>query len=217
MHAPGRRATSITTLRPGYPAAVPCSRATGCTLLATLIATLGLGAGLPAGASAATTSKNGASTARQSSFVKKRTTRATLRDDLWATVNICDTREHPDTIGIRGSMPGSGRSRERMYMRFQLQFFDQREKEWRDTGASGDSGFVPVGPAARRKARESGRNFTVRPPRTGAFYLRGSVTFEWRRGKKVVRRHHRRTSSKHPRTAGADPAAFSARKCILRA
>ena len=25
---------------------------------------------------------------------------------LWATVNVCDTRARPDTIGIRGSMPG---------------------------------------------------------------------------------------------------------------
>ena len=27
---------------------------------------------------------------------------------LWATINVCDTAAHPNTIGIRGSMPGTG-------------------------------------------------------------------------------------------------------------
>src|SRR5689334_5834249 len=42
---------------------------------------------------------------------------------LWATINICDTAKHPDTIGIRASMPGSGKAKERMYMRFQVQYW----------------------------------------------------------------------------------------------
>ena len=25
--------------------------------------------------------------------------------DLWATINICDTKRHPDSIGIRGQIP----------------------------------------------------------------------------------------------------------------
>lgn len=135
---------------------------------------------------------------------------------LWSTVNICDTPSHPDTVGIRGSMPGSGVAQEQMYMRFQLQYFEQQAKEWRDIGASGDSGFVPVG-SGRFKQRQSGRNFTVRAPRTGAFILRGSVTFEWRLGGEVVRRARERTTSKHGRTVGADPAGFSAAKCDVKA
>ncbi|MBA2347562.1 MAG: hypothetical protein H0V81_04635 [Solirubrobacterales bacterium] len=194
---------------------MPRSRATRHAVLAALITALGLGAALPGGAPAATSSTSSAKA--KMAAAKMRSTRATIKNDLWATVNICDTDEHPDTIGIRGSMPGSGKSRERMYMRFQLQYFDQQEKEWHNIGASGDSDFVPVGSASKRRARESGRNFTVRPPRTGAFYLRGAVTFEWRRGTKVTRRHRKRTTSKHPGTAGADPVGFSAGKCILRA
>ncbi len=135
---------------------------------------------------------------------------------LWATVNICDTKSHPDTVGVRGSMPGSGRAGEQMFMRFQLQFFEQKAKQWRNIGASGDSGFVPVGPA-RFKQRQSGRNFTVRAPRTGAFILRGAVTFEWRKDGEVVRRARMRTHSEHGSTAGADPNGFSAAKCEVRA
>lgn len=212
MSALRRAATSITTQVPGYPAAVPRSRATRRAVLGGLIVAIGLAAGLPAG-SVAATAKKGSASSKASANAK----RATLKNDLWATVNICDTKDHPDTIGIRGSMPGSGRAKERMYMRFQLQYFDQQGKTWKNNGDSGDSGFVAVGSAAQRRARESGRNFTVRPPRTGAFYLRGSVTFEWRRGAKVTRRERKSTGSGHPGTRGADPKGFSAAKCVLRA
>ena len=34
----------------------------------------------------------------------------------WATVNVCDTTDHPNQIGIRGSMPGLKRTA-RMTMR----------------------------------------------------------------------------------------------------
>lgn len=131
---------------------------------------------------------------------------------LWATVNICDTPKHPDTVGIRGSMPGSGFASERMFMRFQLQYFAASDSRWHNIGSSGDSGFIPVG-SARYKVRQNGRNFTVRPPKTGAFRLRGAVTFEWRKGDKVVRRARKRTAAGRGPTPGADPAGFSAASC----
>jgi len=135
---------------------------------------------------------------------------------LWSTVNICDTASHPDTVGVRGSMPGSGVPGEQMFMRFQLQFFDRKDKAWHNIGTTGDSGFVPLGPA-KFKERQSGRNFTVRPPRTGAFVLRGAVTFEWRKDGEVVRRARKRTSGERGATVGADPSGFSAARCRVRA
>jgi hypothetical protein len=135
--------------------------------------------------------------------------------DLWATVNVCDTPDHPNTVGIRGSMPGSGDADERMFMRFQLQYYKASDKSWHNIGTGGDSGFMPVG-SARYKARQAGRNFTVRPPRVGAFILRGAVTFEWREGGEVVRRARKRTRSGHEGTKGADPKGFSASKCEVR-
>ncbi|MCW3013165.1 MAG: hypothetical protein JWO02_257 [Solirubrobacterales bacterium] len=131
---------------------------------------------------------------------------------LWATVNVCDTTDHPDTIGIRGSMPGSGVRAEEMYMRFQLQYFATDDKTWHNIGATGDSGFIDVG-SAKYRQRQSGRNFTVQPPKTGAFKLRGTVTFEWRNGTEVVRRERKRTTVGHGNTAGADPKGFSAATC----
>jgi len=188
-----RRKAIITPLPRRYPFAVPGLRATRrLTLAAGLVAVAALGAGPAVAAKKAP------------SIYKSKL--------LWATVNICDTPSHPDTVGLRGSMPGSGVRKEQMFMRFQLQYFDKRDGKWHNIDASGDSGFVPVG-SARFKQRQSGRNFTVRPPRTGAFVMRGAVTFEWRKDGEVVRRARKRTTAKHGSTVGADPSGFSAAKC----
>ena len=134
---------------------------------------------------------------------------------LWATVNVCDTTDHPDTIGIRGSMPGSGVRAQEMYMRFQLQYLAADDQKWHNIGTSGDSGWIDVG-SAKYRARQTGRNFTVRPPASGSFTLRGAVTFEWRKGTDVVRRARMRTSAKRGNTAGADPRGFSAAVCEVK-
>jgi hypothetical protein len=136
---------------------------------------------------------------------------------LWATINVCDTAKHPDTIGIRASMPGSGKRGERMYMRFQVQYFKPSTREWARGDATADSDFRPVG-AARYTRRESGWNFAITPPPPGQSYrLRGVVTFEWRKGDKVVRRATKRTRSGHRGTTGADPAGYSAAECQIAA
>jgi len=41
--------------------------------------------------------------------------------ETWATVNVCDTFQHPNEMGIRGSMRGMAR-KTAMYMRFRVQF-----------------------------------------------------------------------------------------------
>jgi hypothetical protein len=45
--------------------------------------------------------------------------------------------------------------------------------------------------------------------------LRGVVSFEWRRGKRVVERRRAFTEPEHPGTAGAEPADFSAETCEI--
>ena len=132
---------------------------------------------------------------------------------LWATVNVCDTVGHPDSIGIRGSMPGDGQKAEVMYMRFQVQLFGA-DARWHNLEGA-DSGFVAVGSA--RKARQSGNTFTVTPPRPGAapYLMRGVVTFEWREAGQVVRHARRGTTAPHPNTAGSDPAGFSSATCTI--
>jgi hypothetical protein len=135
---------------------------------------------------------------------------------LWATVNVCDTPGHPDGVGVRGSMPGTGDRGDELFMRLQVQFFRRSDGTWR-TLRRADSGFLDLGHGAVR-ARQAGRTFTLMPPAAGqpAFMLRGLVTFDWRRDGEVVRRVRRLTSGGHPGTAGADPEGFSAPTCSIR-
>jgi hypothetical protein len=113
-------------------------------------------------------------------------------------------------------MPGSGIRAERMFMRFQLQYFRVGDNRWHNVGSGGDSGFLRVG-SAKFKARQSGRNFILQPPPDGASQIvRGAVTFEWRRKGELVRRARERTRAGHPNTVGADPPEFSAAGCEIR-
>src|SRR3954454_22881307 len=97
---------------------------------------------------------------------------------LWATVNVCDTATSPDTIGIRGSIPGSGVRGETMYLRFQVQYFSRSEQRWHNIAQGADSGWVAVGSALFR-VRQAGWSFRFAAPANGkSDLLRGAVTFE---------------------------------------
>jgi len=133
---------------------------------------------------------------------------------LWATINVCDTLAHPDTIGVRGSMPGAADAKERMFMRFRVQYFDRAGQQWHNIGKGGDSGFIGVGPASF-KARQAGRLFEFAPPAGSSFEMRGAVTFEWRLGRRVVHREALLTSAGHRSSAGSDPDGYSSDTCVI--
>lgn len=172
-------------------------------------------AGLAASMLAAPVAASGADSNRIEG-PKKRSTATTVDASrfLWATVNVCDTAKAPDTIGIRGSMPGARDGRENMYMRFQVQFFSEADGRWHELGESGDSGFVFVG-KARYESRQAGRSFRI-VPRGERVLLRGIVTFEWRLKGEVVRRAKKRTTADRRPGAGADPAGYSESNCRIR-
>ena len=132
---------------------------------------------------------------------------------LWSTVNICDTEGSPNTVGLRASMPGSGRKKERMFMRFRVQF-KAADGSWKDFSAAGtNSGWQPVG-SARYTARQSGWTFPFEPDAGQRFEVRGVVNFRWRRGDKVVRRATEATSPGH-NVSVADPEGYSAATCEI--
>ena len=131
---------------------------------------------------------------------------------LWATVNVCDTDEQPDTIGIRGSMPGTGRAEDRLYMRFVVQF-QAPDRSWRELTRGGESEWELVGQGSS-PSRQSGRSFRVRPP-DGSARMRGLVRFEWRRAGRALRRAARATTAGHRSTAGADPEGYSRAACVI--
>jgi hypothetical protein len=125
--------------------------------------------------------------------------------DLWATVNVCDTAQHPGEIGIRAALP-LRRSRTAA-LRFRAQYRDLTDGRWRWV-RDADSGWRKVG-----RARESGWSFEVAGE--GTQILRGVVTYRWTRHGKVVRRARRVSEGGHRSSAGADPADFSAATCRI--
>jgi hypothetical protein len=133
--------------------------------------------------------------------------------ELWATIDVCDPADEPNTVGIRGSMPGDGQTHDKLYMSFRLQYMNA-SKQWVDLASGVSSGFVAVGGAA--SARQGGTTFDLKPV-TGQppVTLRGVVDFEWRRGKTVVLSATRSTAAGHRSLAGADPANFSAATCVI--
>src|ERR671930_496954 len=106
--------------------------------------------------------------------------------DLLATVNVCDTAAKPNTLGVRGSMPGLKR-KATLRMRFRVQYL------------APDSLWQTVGVRAGGRV-ESGWSFTFAPPKSGDVVLRGVVYFQWRRFGKVVRRARRITEDGHGST-----------------
>lgn len=133
---------------------------------------------------------------------------------LWATVDVCNPRDQPYTVGIRGSMPGDGNPKDTLYMRFRIQYLDPTSKRWAYIAHGADSGMLKLGSAD--VARQAGRSFQFahssgRP----AFTLRGVVTFQWKRSSTVLLSTYRLTSAGHKSVAGADPKGYSASTCTL--
>jgi hypothetical protein len=137
--------------------------------------------------------------------------------ELWATIDVCNPPDQPNTVGVRGSMPGDGQAHETMYMSFRLQYEDSATGKWIDlSSGSGSTAptFVSVGAAS--SARQAGRSFQLVPVAgKPAFTLRGVVSFQWRRGATVVHAVSRPTTAGQQSLAGADPAGFSAATCLI--
>jgi hypothetical protein len=132
--------------------------------------------------------------------------------ELWATVDACNPQDHPNTIGIRGSMPVDGHKGDQMFMRFQVQYYNATTKKWVYVAKGADSGFQQV--ASTTTASQSGRNFQL-VPTSGPFRLRGVVSFQWRRGAHVVHDTSRITTAAHKSLVGSDPAGFSTATCKI--
>jgi len=178
-------------------------------LLSVLAALLVLGAGAP------DTHTPASEAARKVRADKPPRVNLDRTKELWATINTCDTAEHANTIGIRGSMPGLRDRRAKLRMRFQVQYKAKEDGEWRDAGPTADSGYKTVG-RTRRRIVESGHNFTFMPPTDGGSHLlRGSVRFRWVRKGRTLERERRITEPGHKSTAGADPEGYSAAQCEI--
>jgi len=136
--------------------------------------------------------------------------------ELWATIDVCNSPHHPNTVGIRGSMPGDGKAHDKLYMSFRLQYLNLNTatNAWIDVASGATPAFVPVGAGAT--ARQGGTSFQLVPAAgKPAVTMRGVVDFQWRRGRKVLASAARPTTAGRKSLAGADPAGYSAAGCLI--
>jgi hypothetical protein len=129
--------------------------------------------------------------------------------DLWATVDICNTRRHPRDLGIRGQMPslGFGTTHE---MNIQVEYRPSAKIGFKPDPHVNQS--VALGYSAN-KLLQGGWIFARFPRHTGL--LRATVAFVWRRGHKQIARIARTTTGGHRDVDHADPPKFSAAQCLI--
>jgi hypothetical protein len=129
--------------------------------------------------------------------------------DLWATVNVCNTQHHPDTLGIRGQMPALGFSSQ-LWMTITVDFWDSQQKRFRlDPKVSPHA--VAVG-KFRFGAHQAGTTINFFP-HAGRF--QGTILFQWKRFGKVVGHLIRTTTGGHKHVDQSDPRGHSASTCWI--
>jgi len=136
--------------------------------------------------------------------------------NLWATVNVCDTKKSPNDVGLRARAPGDG-THAQIYMRFATQY--RSGDAWKPV-KGGRSNWLRAGTSLRRY-QEIGYTFGFNAPAAGKSYVtRGLVQFQWRDHRKhhrrrvVVRRAQRYTEAGHP-TQESEPKGYSAARCTI--
>jgi uncharacterized membrane protein len=158
---------------------------------------------VPASALGASSSAGGRSSALRHALLSSH--------ELWATVDVCNPGDQPNTVGVRGSMPGDGQAHDKMYMSFRLQYMESATSRWVDL-TSATSSYVAVGSGL--SPRQGGRSFQLVPGKA-PFMLRGVVDFQWRHGTKVLQSAARPTTAGHRSLAGADPLGYSVASCPI--
>jgi hypothetical protein len=130
--------------------------------------------------------------------------------DLWATVNICDSKRAPNTMGIRGQMPALGFKTE-LSMLIRLEYYRFKQRRW--SPVPGVMKVVPLG-SFSSGLHQDGFSFSLIPP--PVFTFRGAVTFKWTLAGKVVGSADRRTAADIKHVDRGDPPGYSRARCTIQ-
>jgi hypothetical protein len=155
---------------------------------------------------------------------------------FWATVNVCDTKDSPNALGVRTSVPGNG-TNQRIWARYTAQWWSGARQKWLTVDGSGVTDWILLG-TADMSSRQAGWTFRFVQPAAGTTYvMRGVVELQWRDPTRATRRlrtrraHTRRarraqraavvrerslltkTGMKH--VQGGDPAGLSKAMCLI--
>lgn len=170
--------------------------------LATTVLAAGLAVAAPvtiAQASAATPT---------SAQVQRAVGRAERSKSLWATVNVCDSRRYPNTIGVRGQMPTLGFPAS-MSMYVQVNYFSNAKQVFEPIR----NATMRIGIGRSATGLEQAGSTFVFPRHTGL--LNATIKFTWARGS-VLAQTARRTTGGHKDVDYSSPPRYSARECRIR-
>ena len=175
--------------------------------LATTVLVVALAAGsLPPASATAGTSPAGADPTPAQ--IRTAIARAESAKTLWATVNICDTRAHPNVLGVRGEMPSLGFPAW-LSIQIQLNYYDRAKKTF--VVDPGTTKTIRLGRSAHG-LQQGGATYTFPGPTPA---LKASVSFIWRRSGRTLGTTSMFTTAGHPGADFGDPPRFSAAGCQI--
>ena len=134
--------------------------------------------------------------------------------NLWSTINICDTKNHPNKLGVRARMPSDGHKSHTLWMKFIAQYKNPSGKWVKLPGITYK--FEELGDGSKAW-RSSGKTFTITfgtSPKGTHYTFRGVVRYQWRSGSTVVQSAKRATTGGHP-AMDSDPPGYSAATCVI--
>lgn len=136
--------------------------------------------------------------------------RAERSGNVWATVNICDSRRYPNYLGIRGQMPALGFAAW-LSMDIRLSYYSQAKKTYVPVPKRG-SKLVRLGRSSRG-LQQGGALFRFAPHQPT---IRATVGFFWRRSGRLLGETTRLTTAGHHNADFGSPPRYSAGVCKIR-
>jgi hypothetical protein len=133
--------------------------------------------------------------------------RAKRSRSLWATVNICDTKRHPNMIGVRGQIPALGFPAT-LGLIVKLDYYSFKVGAFRPIPGVGMRTSLGT---ATTGFLQGGAIFTFKPP----VILSGTIVFQWRVGKKLLGQATRLTGHGYHGVDAGDPRGTSHATCRI--
>ncbi len=130
---------------------------------------------------------------------------------LWATINICNSRRFPHTLGVRGQIPSLGFAAW-MSLQIQVNFYSKANHRFEPSPNANATKLVRLGRAATQ-LEQGGQSFFPFPPHSGL--LNATIEFRWRRSGKLLGETTRRTTAGHPSADFGSPPHYSAKQCLI--
>ncbi|MGI8507229.1 MAG: hypothetical protein ACR2MK_10610 [Solirubrobacteraceae bacterium] len=142
--------------------------------------------------------------------IQRAVRRAEGSRSLWATVNICDTRRYPNTLGVRGQMPSLGFPAW-LSMNIQLNSFSAKRGRFVRISGGGTT-TIRLGRSSLG-LQQDGATFAFK---RHAGLFDATIQFVWRRSGRLLGQTTRRTTGGHRNADFGSPPRYSAGECRIR-